>query len=180
LAYVDVDILERFHCDCILLEPPFPETTRWNPCGEYTFTIPTQANPRATADGEWIIRKDNASMRMPASGYFFDGDWLSDWGSGTEGERIALYAREAERIYKETEYATNLVGYSHGLGLRVPLKPSDNKAIYGFSLSHPVAEADVAEASKSAQDGLGSWQFAGVAVERSAESGEDDVGGGDA
>ncbi len=116
LAYVDVDILERFHCDCILLEPPFPETTRWNPCGEYTFTIPTQANPRATADGEWIIRKDNASMRMPASGYFFDGDWLSDWGSGTEGERIALYAREAERIYKETEYATNLVGYSHGLG----------------------------------------------------------------
>ena len=22
LAYVDVDILERFHCDCILLEPP--------------------------------------------------------------------------------------------------------------------------------------------------------------
>jgi uroporphyrinogen decarboxylase len=116
LAYVDVDILERFHCDCILLEPPFPETTRWNPCGEYTFTIPIQANPRATADGEWIIRKDNASMRMPASGYFFDGDWLSDWGSGTEGERIALYAREAERIYKETEYATNLVGYSHGLG----------------------------------------------------------------
>jgi hypothetical protein len=55
-------------------------------------------------------------MRMPAGGYFFDGDWLSDWGSGTEDERIALYAREAERIYKETEYATNLVGYSHGLG----------------------------------------------------------------
>jgi len=66
------------------------------------------------------------------------------------------------------------------LALRVSLKASDNKAIYGFSFPHPVAEADVAEASKSAQDGLGSWQFAGVAVERSAESGEDDVGGGDA
>jgi hypothetical protein len=67
-----------------------------------------------------------------------------------------------------------------GLALRVSLKPSDNKAIYGFSFSHPVAEADVAEASKSAQDGLGSRSFAGVAVDRSAESGEDDVGGGDA
>lgn len=116
LAYVDVDILKRFRCDCILLEPSFSQTTRWNPRGEYTFTIPTQANPQPTADGEWIIRKDNAFMRMPASGYFFDGDWLSDWGSGTEDERVALYAREAERVYKETEYATNLVGYSHGLG----------------------------------------------------------------
>jgi len=116
LAYVDVDILRRFHCDCILLEPSFPQTTRWNPWGEYTFTIPAQAKPQPTADGEWIIRKGNASMRMPAGGYFFDGNWLSDWGSGAEDERVALYAREAERIYKETEYATNLVGYSHGLG----------------------------------------------------------------
>jgi uroporphyrinogen decarboxylase len=116
LAYVDVDILERFHCDCILLEPSFPETAQWNPKGKYTFTIPHQANPQPTADGGWIIRKGNASMCMQADGYFFDGAWLSDWGSGTGDERIALYAREAERIYKETEYATNLVGYSHGLG----------------------------------------------------------------
>ena len=116
LAYVDVDILERFHCDCILLEPSFSGTTRWNPWGDYTFTIPAQAKPEPPLDGEWIIRKGDASMRMPADGYFFDGAWLSDWGSGSEGERVALYAREAERIYKETEYATNLVGYSHGLG----------------------------------------------------------------
>ncbi|MEI6420891.1 MAG: uroporphyrinogen decarboxylase family protein [Lentisphaerota bacterium] len=117
LAYVDIDILERFHCDCILLEPSFPQTAQWNARGKYTFTIPTQANPQPTADGGWLISKGDQSMRMLADDYFFNGDWLSDWGSGTEDERVALYAREAERIYKETAYATNLVGYSHGLGL---------------------------------------------------------------
>ena len=116
LAYVDADVLKRFHCDCILLEPPFPETAQWNPRGKYTFAIPAKANPQPAEDGGWIIRKGDNYMRMPADGYFFDGAWLSDWGSGTEDERIALYAREAERIFKETEYATNLVGYSHGLG----------------------------------------------------------------
>jgi formate C-acetyltransferase len=49
-------------------------------------------------------------------------------------------------------------GRAHGpLALRVSLKPSDSKAMYGCSFSDSVAEADVAEASKSAQDGLGSW-----------------------
>ena len=41
-----------------------------------------------------------------------------------------------------------------GLGLRVSLKPLDNKGIYGFSFPHPVADTDVEEATKSAQDGL--------------------------
>ena len=49
-------------------------------------------------------------MRLPAGGHFFDGAWLSNWGEGTEDDRIALYAKEAERIFKETQYATNLVG----------------------------------------------------------------------
>ncbi len=116
LAYVDLDILERFHCDCILLEPPFPGMASWNPRGKFTFTIPAEANPQRTEAGEWSISKGDASMRMLAGGYFFDGAWLSDWGNGTEEDRVALYAQEAERIFKETDYATNLVGYSHGLG----------------------------------------------------------------
>jgi len=101
LAYVGPDILERFHCDCILLEPPFPETASWNPRGKFTFTLPAEATPRRTEDGEWSVCKGDATMRMPADGYFFDGAWLSDWGQGTEADRIALYAREAERIFKE-------------------------------------------------------------------------------
>ena len=132
LAYVDGDILERFHCDCILLEPPFPDTARWNTRGNYTFTMPTEANPQPAEDGGWIISKGDDSMRMPAGGYFFDGAWLSDWGCGTEDERITLYAREAERIFKETEYATNFVGYSHGLGLSSYGGGSIDEAILAF------------------------------------------------
>lgn len=132
LAYVDGDILERFHCDCILLEPPFPDTLSWNPRGKYRFMIPAQARPTLTGDHEWVIRKGDASMRMPADGYFFDGAWLSDWGNGTEDDRIALYAREAERVFKETEYATNLVGYSHGLGFSSYGAGSIDDAILAF------------------------------------------------
>jgi len=117
LAYVDRDILERFHCDCILLEPLFPETRQWNPRGKYCFAIPATADPRLRENGEWVIQKGNEVMRMPADGYFFDGDWINDWGEGSEDDRLALYAREAERIYKETDYATNMLGYSRGLGM---------------------------------------------------------------
>ena len=132
LAYVQPDVLERFHCDCILLEPPFRETIRWNPRKSYRFKIPRAASPRATEDGSWIVSKNDTLMRMPPDGFFFDGAWLSDWGEGSEDDRITLYAREAERIYKETEYATNLVGYSHGLGLSGYGAGSINDAILAF------------------------------------------------
>lgn len=116
LAYVDEDILKRFHCDVMLLEPPYAKTARWNPMGKYNFTIPAAANPQRTEDGGWTISKGDASMRMPTRGFFFDGAWLSDWGEGSEDDRVALYAREAKRIYEETDFATMLVGYSHGIG----------------------------------------------------------------
>lgn len=132
LAYVDTDVLERFHCDCILLEPPYAKTARWNPMGKYSFSIPAGANPQRTADGCWIVTKADKSMRMPAGGFFFDGAWLNDWGEGTEDDRLALYAREAERIYKETPYATNFVGYSHGLGIGGYGGGSINDAILAF------------------------------------------------
>ena len=117
LAYVDQDILKRFHCDCMLLEPPFRQMMRWNPRGAYQFEIPAGACPQPSEDGGWIVRKGEDSMRMPRDGFFFDGAWLNDWGHGSEDDRFALYAREAERIYKETDYATNFLGYSHGLGV---------------------------------------------------------------
>ncbi len=132
LAYVDVDILERFHCDCILLEPPYPRTLRWNPRDKYTFTIPEKANPQQCENGDWLISMNEKSMRMPAGGLFFDGAWLNDWGDGSEDDRIALYAKEAERIFKETNYATNLLGYSHGLGLSSYAAGSIDEAIRAF------------------------------------------------
>lgn len=132
LAYVEVDILERFHCDCILLEPRFPRTTRWNPRGGYAFSIPAAAAPQRCANGDWIISRGEKSMRMPAGGYFFDGAWLNNWGEGSEDDRIALYAREAERIFKETDYATNLVGYSYGLGIASYAAGDIDQAIRAF------------------------------------------------
>ena len=79
-----------------------------------------------------------------------------------------------------TGQMTSEVGEKCGLALHVPLKPFDNKRGYGFTLPHPIPNADVAEASQTAEYGLGSGQLAGVSVERAAEPGEDDIGSGDA
>jgi len=116
LAYVDEDIRTRFHVDCILLEPPWPQKRYWSPGGDFRFVVPDIFRPEHDESENWLVRQGNKLMRMPAGAYFFDGDWLSDWGRGSEVERIRLYARLAERIYKETPYATNFVGYSRGIG----------------------------------------------------------------
>jgi uroporphyrinogen decarboxylase len=116
LAMVDEPVRQRFHIDCILLEPPWPATHVWNPRGKYHFHIPTGMQPKLNQDGEWRVWQGEKSMRMPAGGTFFDGDWLSDWSDEDEDAAMAGYAREAERIYKETEYATNYVGYSRAEG----------------------------------------------------------------
>ncbi len=116
LAYVDEDVRQRLHCDCVLLEPPWTRTTRWAPRGRYRFVVPAEFRPRPTAGAGWAVTRGEQTMRMPEGGYFFDGAWLSSWETCGPDETIALYAREAERIYQETPYATNFVGYSRGLG----------------------------------------------------------------
>ena len=116
LAMVEEGVRARFHVDCILLEPKWPETALWNPRGKYRFFIPAAMKPERCDKGGWIIRQGTQEMRMPRNGYFFDGAWLSYWGSGDEDSDIALYAQEAERIDTETSYATNFVGYGHGGG----------------------------------------------------------------
>jgi uroporphyrinogen decarboxylase len=116
LAFVDEDVRARFHADCILLEPPWEQTVRWIPRGSFAFTVPSHFAPEKDAGGDWIARQGGKQMRMPAGGYFFDGEWLNDWGRGSEEQRIGLYAREAERLFKETPYAMNFVGYSRGIG----------------------------------------------------------------
>jgi uroporphyrinogen decarboxylase len=116
LAYVDEDILERFHVDCILLEPRWRKSWRWRVRDDFEFEVPTTFRPTQDQEGGWITCQGREEMRMPAGGYFSDGAWLSNWGGLGEDDAIELYAREAERIYKETPYATNFVGYSYGGG----------------------------------------------------------------
>lgn len=105
LPKIQEDILKRFHCDCMILHPGFNETMRWNPRGRYEFTIPKVANPRLDENGNWIVEY-NGRMRMPDGGFFFDGDWLR-CEDRPEDEHIECTAREAERIYKETDYFTS-------------------------------------------------------------------------
>lgn len=116
LAYVDEDILQRFHIDCVLLEPRWHSTWRWTVRGDYEFEVPTSFRPMENEEGDWISRQGAEEMRMPAGGFFSDGAWLSNWGGLDEDQAIELYGREAERIYKETPYATNFIGYSYGGG----------------------------------------------------------------
>ena len=116
LAYVDEDVMTRFHLDCMLLETPWPVSRRWNPRGTFSFDVPAAFDVRQNPDGDWVVRQGEESMRMPAGGFFFDGGWISNWGDLDEEAWLACYAREAERIYKETPYATNFVGYSYGGG----------------------------------------------------------------
>lgn len=116
LAYVDEDLRQRFHVDCIMLAPPWTQPRRWRPREGFEFTVPVALDPQQSAEGGWVVRQGARSMRMPPGGYYFDGDWLSYWGSGNEDADLASYAREAERIYKETPYATNFTGCGHGGG----------------------------------------------------------------
>ena len=116
LAMVDEDIRLRFHCDCIMLEPAWPETKSWQPREPYTFAIPASLTPEPTPDGGWRVARGDQSMRMPRDGFFFDGDWIRSWQDLPEEQALSLYAQRAEWIYKETPYATNFIGYTRGIG----------------------------------------------------------------
>jgi uroporphyrinogen decarboxylase len=105
LARVDDDILERFHVDCKLLFPRFRTEKRWNPRGEYEFIIPGTANPVPNESGDWIVGQNGGRMRMPKNGYFFDGDWMH-FEDRPPDEHLDNTAKEAERIYKDSDYYT--------------------------------------------------------------------------
>jgi len=111
LAKVDDDILKRFHCDCIMLQPKWSKEKKWNPRGKYQFNIPVTANPVLHEDGSWTITRGNQTIKMPKDGFFFDGGWPQF--NELEGEEgFKLFIDEAERIYKETDYFTTFIGYN--------------------------------------------------------------------
>ena len=111
LARVECDILERFHCDTILLRPKIKNPVRWDVREDYSFLVSDRAIPVQQENGDWIVSRGDKSMRMPNGGYFFDGDWLGVNEYDSEEEELKAYAAEAERIYKETDYFTMQMGY---------------------------------------------------------------------
>lgn len=116
LAHVDDDILARFHCDCTLLWPRWQREQSWQPWGRYRFQMPASMPLQQAPDGGWLVAQGERRMRMPANGHFFDGDWISDWRETDPDDVLAATAREAERIFKETPYATNYMGYGAYFG----------------------------------------------------------------
>jgi uroporphyrinogen decarboxylase len=110
LAKPQEDILKRFHVDCALLHPGWSETRTWNPRDKYRFNIPATARPVLDGEGAWHVEY-NGRMRMPKNGFFFDGDWLG-FEDRSEDAHLEAVSREAERIYKETDYFTSYLGFN--------------------------------------------------------------------
>ena len=55
LARVDEDILERFRCDCMVLDADSEKTRRWNVRGDYEFVIPAAVRPQKNESGGWVV-----------------------------------------------------------------------------------------------------------------------------
>ncbi len=111
LARVHDDVLKRFHCDCMLINPPATNARRWKPRDGYEFIVPGYFTPEMSDMGDWVFARDSRRMRMPAGGYFFDGDWINF--SDLEGpDRLDRFAKSAERIAKETDYFTVYRGFT--------------------------------------------------------------------
>jgi uroporphyrinogen decarboxylase len=123
LARVDKDILERFHCDCITLHPGWLTTQKFNPRGEFNFLYPGNVRLERNSANDWLISSkggnEHGFMRMPAGGYFFDtvkpGPIYFD--ERTQDDFLKAYASEAERVYKETDYATFYIGFGGYFGM---------------------------------------------------------------
>lgn len=111
LPRVQEDLLQRLHCDCMVLNPQRSDLVPWNVREKYCFWVPPEFQPHRSASGEWIVTKGQQKMRMPPNGYFFDGDWIS-FQNVWEDKVFSSYMKEAERIYKETEYFTAFKGFS--------------------------------------------------------------------
>ncbi len=105
-SFVDRDVMDRFHLDTVLLTPRWKDPIRWNPRGDFVFQAARSVRPEPCGDGEWIVRRGDAAMRMPKGGFFFDGDWIVENEYDTEEALWRDFSANAERIFHETDYFT--------------------------------------------------------------------------
>lgn len=103
LARVEDDILERFHVDTKLLRPRWKNPVRWNVRGEYTFLICNRLSPRRQTNGDDIVSLDGQHMRLPAGGYFFDGDWINV-SELDEADFLSDTVRQADEMRANGDY----------------------------------------------------------------------------
>ena len=110
LARVEEDILQRFRGDCIPLRPPLENSHIWQPRPGYRFRMAKGFEPVLQQNGAWKLERGEKSMIMPEGGYFFDGDGFG-FEDPWEEAIFQRYVREAERVYKDTEYFTAYKGF---------------------------------------------------------------------
>ncbi len=105
LARVDEDILQRFHCDFMVLKAHGHKLRNWNVRGKYDFWVPEDVPLVKSSQGDWTV-DNKGRMKMQPGGYFFDMDkaFWPEIDSRSDEQLIADTAKEAERIYKETDY----------------------------------------------------------------------------
>ena len=105
LARVDLDVLDRFHVDTILLNPDFPAYRDWSPRKGFSFRIPATADPKLEPDGSWIIHRNGYRLRMPAGGFFFDGGWPNFFDCPYD-DYLDLFADQAKHIHNTSDRFT--------------------------------------------------------------------------
>jgi uroporphyrinogen decarboxylase len=147
LARVDEDVLERFHCDCVCFHPGYKSTQIWRPREDYAFEIPADMVMEEQPDGAWKEKAADGSggSVVPTNGFFFEG-WLGNIRGGVEDfNKFAV--REAERIFKETDYYTMYIGGVSGFAsqdldwmVKYTESPEDlwdeNKRNYEYSVNN--------------------------------------------
>ena len=134
LARVDEDIIERFHIDTMLLNPPWENPHMWSPRGEYKFLIPETLKPELLEDGSWRNVHDNQTMTMLPGGFHFDGGWPNYYGMDDE-THVKHFAKRAEKIFKETDKFTlymGFTGYFTGLDMACNML-TDPEAVYAYN-----------------------------------------------
>ncbi len=115
LARVEEDVIDRFHVDTILLNPPYQARKQWTPKPGHTVWVPEVFNPVATDDGGYRLEFAGEQLYMPSNGYFFDGGWPDFYDLSME-DKHALFAKRAEKLYMETDKYTMFMGFSGYFG----------------------------------------------------------------
>ena len=149
LARVDEDVRRRFHIDTILLNPPFVRTKKWSPRAGYSFVVPDGFNPEQDSEGRWVIHRPDLTLIMAANGYHFDGGWIDYYGCGDDFDaKLAIFAKSAERIYKETDYFTMMMGFSgyfHGLEFACDMLTDPD---YSAEINSNILKAEIEKVGK--------------------------------
>jgi len=150
LARVDDDVLRRFHCDSILLAPGWPRRRKWRLRGKYEFEIADELRTSEGGEGGWVLSEGNGRAVMPGGGseILVREGWSPYFDAMIGEQHLEEQARAAERIFKETEYATfyQSIGAYFMQGVeewlcRLALEPAEVMAENERQLEHDLRHA---------------------------------------